>query len=404
MSRRYVKSQAPREHAIASTHQFVVKEKRRNLDTHHEDMYFLHYTSVPEVLSMIPVMLFTTRPDGMWDYINPLFASFFSLSTETQKDLNWIKLVHPDDQMDCLISWKTAIVNVIPFHVEYRFLFANRAYHYLHINMVPQCSKDGVCLRWIGTATPVVKEYQITHDHDLRNPTEQIRDAIENIISVTAHELSAPLTIIMGQAKILQQRMELHPHTDAKDQRAVDMMVEQSLRLSRLLHMLMDATQIDHGQLYMSTSRLDIGAFVWRVVHTLQLSFPQHSLRVNIEPEPMWIVGDEVRLEQVLHNLIQNAVKYSPMGSEVAIQVTADDEYTHIAVQDHGMGIPSDVQTHLFERFFRAHVQHNRAQTGLGLGLYICKGIIDLHQGKIELASAVGDGTLVTVSLPRCAV
>nr|WP_238530522.1 PAS domain-containing sensor histidine kinase [Oscillochloris trichoides] len=302
--------------------------------------------------------------------------------------------------MDSLINWKTSINSGAPFYIECRFITKNNVYKYLYIHMIPHRNRDGVCLRWIGTATPLIKEYDLISNVDPQHTTEHIRDAVEEIISITAHELSTPLTILLGQAKILQQRMEA-AQAQPQNQHTIDIIVEQSQRLSRLLHMLMDVTRIDRGQLYMNMIVLDIGTFVWHIVDMLQSVFAHHILRVNVTNEPLWVRGDEVGLEQVLHNIIQNAVKYSPIGSEVVINVTSDDEYAHIIVRDQGMGIPRNVQPYLFERFFRAHEHNKYAQPGLGLGLYISKSIVELHQGRIELASAVGEGTMVTVSLPR---
>ncbi len=397
MSKRYVKTQTPSGQSSASFYQMMNKVQ----PIVSSENYGNDHISITEVLSLIPVMIFMTKPDGNWNYINPVLASFFGLESEVKNELNWMKLVHPEDQMDSLIAWQTSIHNGTPFHIEARFISHTRTYKYLYIHMVPYLNRNGICLHWIGVATPLIKEYDLVDHSDPDRMTDAIRDAVDQIISVTAHELAAPITVLMGQAKILQQRMALKPHIDTQDKMGIDMMVEQSQRLSKLLYMLMDASRIDHGQLYIDSSVLDVGALVYRLVYALQSVFTDHVLRVYVDVESVWILGDQIAIEQVMHNVIQNAVKYSPKGSEVKIHVTSDSDYVYITVQDNGMGIPRTIQPHLFERFVRATDRENQTHSGLGLGLYICKGIVDLHQGSIELASVVGEGTMVTISLPR---
>jgi len=108
-----------------------------------------------------------------------------------------------------------------------------------------------------------------------------------------------------------------------------------------------------------------------------------------------------MRLAQVLQNLIQNAVIYSPKGSEIVIAVTSQGNHAQISVRDQGCGIAASVHPALFRRFFRVGSEDGRATPGLGLGLYICKAIMDLHKGNIEVESAIGAGSTFTLILPR---
>jgi signal transduction histidine kinase len=112
-------------------------------------------------------------------------------------------------------------------------------------------------------------------------------------------------------------------------------------------------------------------------------------------------VGDALRLEQVLQNLFQNAAKYSPAGSEILVRLALCGDQVQISVSDRGIGIPVDDQPALFQRFFRAGSRSRRSVAGLGLGLYICKAIMDLHGGTIAVESAEGKGCTVALLLPR---
>jgi signal transduction histidine kinase len=128
---------------------------------------------------------------------------------------------------------------------------------------------------------------------------------------------------------------------------------------------------------------------------------PSHTLQLIIDVAPLWVAGDALRLEQVLQNLLQNAVSYSPAGSEVVITIASQGGEAQVAVRDYGSGIAASVQPALFQRFFRARSGDRPATSGLGLGLYICKAIMDLHAGSIAVESAVGVGSTFTLLLPQ---
>ncbi len=221
------------------------------------------------------------------------------------------------------------------------------------------------------------------------------------MLAIAAHELRAPLTVLLCQAQLLQRRMEARACADPGDQRAANILVEQSIRLAQLISALLDVAAIDQGQLRISATTLDLGALVRRVVQTLQPTLPAHTLRLIDDATPLWVKGDAMRLEQVIENLLQNAVRYSPVGSEVVIAISLHGDQARISVRDQGSGVTASARSSMFERFARAKQGRDSFAPGLGLGLYICKTIMDLHGGSIEVESAVGAGSTFVLLLPR---
>jgi signal transduction histidine kinase len=242
---------------------------------------------------------------------------------------------------------------------------------------------------------------QVALERALRQAAEQARDDLDGMIAITAHELRGPLTVLLCQAQLLQRRLESREDADIGDRRAVDTLVAQSLRLSQLISTLLDGALIDHGQLLVSVTTLDLGALVRQVVYTLQPTLPSHTLRLSADATPLWVMGDAMRLEQVLQNLIQNAVKHGRTGGEIGIAMSSAGDQARITVSDQGSGIAASVRPYLFQRFARARQGGDSATPGLGLGLYICRAIMELHGGSIELESAVGAGSSFTLLLPR---
>jgi signal transduction histidine kinase len=231
---------------------------------------------------------------------------------------------------------------------------------------------------WIGVVVPMESEHQLEAERAVRQRAQLARDASNSALAVVAHELRAPLTVLLGQARLLQQRLDANAGAEPRDQRAANVLVEQAQRLTRLLDVLLDAALIDHGQLRLSATTLDLSALVGRVVQTLQPTLPAHTLHLRAASEPLRVIGDALRLEQVLQNLLQNAVKYSPAGRPIQIATVAQGLEAQISVSDQGVGIPASAQSSLFQRFARAP-----------------------EGARHEVQSIEGAGCTVTLLLPR---
>ena len=232
-----------------------------------------------------------------------------------------------------------------------------------------------------------------------REIQEMIR-AREAFLAIASHELKTPLTGIIGYAYVLQQRAAHDQPLTERDRMAISMIVEQSERLNRLIGKLLDASRIEAGQLDLERGRVDLGALVRRVVESLQPTLERHSIQLACPAEPVVVEGDDLRLEQVVRNLLLNAIKYSPAGGPIAVQVERRADQIAISVSDQGIGIPSASLDRIFQRFYRAPNADASNSSGMGVGLYVVKEIVALHGGTIEVASTEGQGSTFTIRLP----
>jgi signal transduction histidine kinase len=224
----------------------------------------------------------------------------------------------------------------------------------------------------------------------------QTRDVF---LSIAAHELKTPLTSLSGNAQLLQRRWT-RAGADERDLRAVGVIVQQARRLNQLLGMLLDLSRIQTGRLGIEPAWFDLAALVERVIEDAQPTAPQHRLVYDGPHAPLTAWGDVLRLEQVVQNLVQNAVKYSPNGGTVQVRLAAHDDSAVLSVADHGIGIPPDALPNIFTRFYRAENADQHALSGFGIGLYVVKEIMTLHGGTINVESLPGVGTTFTVQLP----
>jgi signal transduction histidine kinase/CheY-like chemotaxis protein len=232
------------------------------------------------------------------------------------------------------------------------------------------------------------------HSRLLAEEGERIR---EEFLSVATHELRTPVAAVSGYAQLAQRALATGRNDRLGD--AVDSIVRQSRRLAGLITQLLDASYIHGGQLEVVPRRTDVSALAaWAVEAARMQDDRRHQWDLRIEPG-MHAEVDPMRWEQLLMNLLDNAMKYSPSGGTITVSFgCAANDLLSLRIADDGIGISTDRIPHVFERFYRAN--HNQRLGGLGLGLYIAREIAERHGGRIEVSSVEGDGTEFTVTVP----
>jgi len=221
----------------------------------------------------------------------------------------------------------------------------------------------------------------------------------EEFLAVAAHELKTPVTSMHGFAQLYLRQFE-QEGTLAPDRLRVALRIiaQQGSRLAGLVNRLLDDSIFTAGTLALETERVDLSALVERAARAAQEMSDRHAIGVET-PGPVIVALDQMHLEQVLANLLENAIRYSPNGGPIEVTVTLDGpESARVRIRDHGIGIPEDQRANLFARFHRAHTRSY--QSGLGLGLYISRRIVELHGGRIEAEFPVDGGTCIVVTLP----
>jgi len=224
--------------------------------------------------------------------------------------------------------------------------------------------------------------------------------ARDQFLSIASHELKTPLTSLMGYVDLMQRRAARSGDQTERDQRAMRVVGEQAARLNKLVGALLDLSRIETGQLSIERGLVDLNALARRLVEEAQPTTDRHTITFSGADQPIMLLGDELRLEQVVQNLIQNAIKYSPSGGTVAVLVERQGANAYVRVSDQGIGIPAAALSRLFRRFYRAPNADSQHISGMGIGLYVVKEIVELHGGTVEVASQELQGSTFTISLP----
>lgn len=216
----------------------------------------------------------------------------------------------------------------------------------------------------------------------------------DEFISTVSHELRTPLTSIRGAIGLVAQQVV--PLGSAAYQQLVDTAVQNCERLSALINDLLDVQKFEAGKFMLNSKPLDLATLCQEAVSGIDSYAVRYQVQVVcvVPPVPALCVADALRIRQVIDNLLSNAVKFSPAGSTVTLQLTALPQQWQVEVIDHGEGIPEPFKPRIFEKFSQADASDSRSREGTGLGLTICKRIIEGHGGSIGFRSEAGDGSV----------
>jgi signal transduction histidine kinase len=217
-----------------------------------------------------------------------------------------------------------------------------------------------------------------------------------DFVSLVSHELRSPMAAVIGAARTLEERWrELNA-----DQRAafLSLIADETNRLATLIGDVLDTSRIEAGTFSYRFTGVDVAELVRATVAGFALHQDEVSVAAHADGDVPSVRGDRERLRQVLRNLLENAVKYSPAGEAVDVRARAEDGRVLVTVEDSGPGIPAGQHGLIFERFGRANV--GLGKPGTGLGLFIARSIAEAHGGTLSVASAPGEGSTFTLELP----
>ena len=222
----------------------------------------------------------------------------------------------------------------------------------------------------------------------------------DEFLAILAHELRNPLAALSAAAHLLGRK----GRSEAVSWMASATVKRQVEHMARLLDDLLDVSRISHGRMQLHFDTLDANEIVRSAAEMMrpQIEAKQQSLSVAVEQQPAPVHADGVRLTQVVANLLNNAVKYTPNGGHIDVLVTATTDTVSVAVRDDGMGIASDALEKIFDMFFQNGRSTGDGQEGLGVGLTLVRGLVKLHQGTVRAFSrGEGQGSEFTITLPR---
>ena len=358
-----------------------------------------------QIAEWLPVIVWTTDRSGEINYINAHWRKLtgIRLSHERSRQIGaCINAIHPEDRELFDVTRRNAIEKGAAYAIEIRVWSAadfGWRWHFVQAAPVRVRDDGSPILGWVGTGADI-EEMKRAHAvrEDLLHHTENEVKMREQFISIASHELKTPITTILLQIQLLER--DLRRSGRFRELRYVEFSLRELGRLNVLINDLLDFTRMRGGRFQLQKKKVQLSRLVEECVDRLAAEAAQSGVEIRSRLEPgIEGIWDATRLEQVLTNLITNALKY---GKRRPIDVSLQregEEGVALAVRDHGDGIAPEMQSRLFHPFQRAAIAEKVA-SGLGLGLFIVSQIVEAHQGRISLRSVPGDGAAFTVHLP----
>jgi signal transduction histidine kinase len=239
------------------------------------------------------------------------------------------------------------------------------------------------------------REALVSEQEEMLVEATRAQENLERFMSLIAHDLVQPLTVIQGYIDVLRRRLDRH--ATEQQRRALDALSRSVTQMTRLIDDLRDVAALEQGRFSLDIRPVDLIGIIREVASDFQSTTEVHRINLHA-PEQLWGHMDSARVSQLIGNLLSNAVKYSPDGGDIDVSVDVARNSCVIRVSDHGLGMPPEELNFLFEMFSR--LENSRSIQGLGLGLYISKGIVEAHSGSIHAVSDPGKGSEFSVTLP----
>ncbi len=327
---------------------------------------------------------------------NPAAERLFGF-TEEQAIGKHISLIIPDDRLD----EETYIIGEV-----------SRGVKVDHFQTIRK-TKDGKLVPLSLMVSPVINEHgdiigasKIARDISTEQATQQetarlyehlkvLNAKKDDFIALASHELKTPLTSISAYLQLLA-RLE----TDAKNKTFVDKLQYQLKKLSSLVDDLLDVSKIEAGKMHFAKEDFDLREVVEEAIDMIVHSNPDYSITFECLSLKCTITGDSHRIEQVVINLLTNAIRYSPDSNSLKVFLIEEDNQIKVGIEDYGIGIAQEKLQNIFSRYYRVD-DGNGKVSGLGIGLYICHEIVSRHNGKIWAESTLGKGSTFWFTLPR---
>jgi len=367
----------------------------------------LHYRTLAEA---IPQLVWTALDDGHVDFVSKQLLEYTGLTMPDLLGLAWADtLIHPDDRDRTLAAWLEAQARHTDYAVEHRLRAADGSYRWFTTRAAPLVCAHGQMQKWFGTSTDIdeqtcaaqEREFLLASERKARAEAEAASRLKDEFVATLSHELRTPLNAIVGWAQLL-----LRDSDDAARVHKGLEVIDRNARLqAQMIDDLLDLSRIMSGKLRLDVRRVDVAELVDAAISTVQPAADAKEIRITSTLASSGMVrGDPARLQQVIWNLLTNAIKFTGKRGRVAVTLKRAHSEVELTVSDTGQGIAADFLPYVFERFRQEDASTTRQYGGLGLGLSIAKQLVEMHGGGIAVASdGEGQGASFTVCLPVAA-
>jgi len=346
------------------------------------------------LMNSAPVLIWVSGLEGM-EYVNQAYLEFLGVESHDVLGNAWTYYLHPDDREGYATTYAQAVTGLLPFEYQFRFRRSDGDYRWMMAVALPQFGPAGKFAGYTGAFFDITALKQA--EASLRT-ADQRKD---EFIAMLAHELRNPLAPITN----IVQMMRANDLDEKTLDWAHEVLDRQLRNVGRMVNDLLDVSRVSYGKIQLHRQPVELGELVSRSVDALRATIDaaEKEIAVELPTTPVVLFADPVRLEQVIGNLVNNAVKFTPHAGHIWVSaaLTNGDKDVQVSVRDDGDGIAADVLPLVFDLFMQGNTSFDRTQGGLGIGLSLVRGLVELHGGSIEAKSdGPGTGSEFIVRLP----
>ncbi|BDV36459.1 MULTISPECIES: chemotaxis protein CheB [Methylocystis] len=344
--------------------------------------------------------VWTADAEGKVVEDSPSWRAFTGQSAMERRGEGWLDAVHPDDRTAFLSEWRRRMKTHQPLEAEFRMRQKSGDWRWTQIRAAPLSSETGALRGWVCMNTDITEKRLAENS---RREAEMLREADrrkDEFLAMLGHELRNPLTPLRNALAIIERRLPQDPEF----RRLEEICERQLTHLARLVDDLLDIAKIRSGEgMNLTKERVDLGEVLKAALSTVKSSIDQRGQELAIEQDsqPLFVDGDEVRLVQILTNLLDNANKYTQEKGRIWVALRRDGGDAFLSVADNGIGIAAETLPQVFNFFMRADPSSQNRIGGLGLGLSLVQRLVELHGGSVIARSeGPGKGAEFIVRLP----
>ena len=358
----------------------------------------------------IPQLTWMARPNGHIFWYNRRWFEYTGTTFEEMEGWGWQKIHDPDLLPSVMDSWKHAVAVHEPWEHTFPLRRHDGVYRWFLSRAMPLCDERGQVLFWFGSNTDITEQREHAEERRLllereraaRSNAERATFVKDEFLATLSHELRTPLNAILGWTQLLRDGSD-----DESSLREGLEIIERNARAqTRIIEDLLEMSRISSGKTRLDIQPTDLATVIESAIGAVQPTAAAREVRIvkALDAIPP-ISGDPARLQQVMWNLLANAIKFTPRGGRVNVVVQRHDSQVEICVSDNGQGISPDFLPNVFDRFRQQDGSMTRRHGGLGLGLSIVKNLVEMHGGTVRVESeGLGKGAAFTVALPMVPV
>jgi PAS domain S-box-containing protein len=346
-----------------------------------------------------PVMIYLTSTAKQCIWVNQPWLRFVGRTLEQELGEGWAESMHPEDRARCFRIYAESFDARQPFEMEYRVRRYDGSYRWILGQAVP-CFAGDAFTGYAGSCLDITDRKELeAQQAAAREAAESANRLKDEFLATLSHELRTPLTAILGYARMMRDEV-IAPD---KRPRAIEIIERNAIAQKQLVEDLLDISRVTTGRLRLEVEQIPAITPLREAVESVRPAADAKGIAIDLHADPFagTVNGDAGRLRQVFWNLVSNAVKFTPSGGRLLVALERQDTSVVVTVRDTGIGISREFLPHVFEPFRQADGHFTREYSGLGLGLAICRQLVELHGGTIAAASeGVGRGATFTVTLP----